>query len=179
MDVHSQKQAFLLQEMSLLSLTAALSTRDKAFPIYASKISDNQKQKFKECLRAYLDTLLDTYNQKKISEEEHIALINDFITTINIQFGELLHEQTFRFGIAQKLLNLHLKYLWSAGFLMRAPPHCPIDNALRDKTGLNYNWVSNNSQTDYLAAIGHLKLLAKPHSLAMWELKTIKRNKTD
>lgn len=171
MDIHSQKQHFLLHELSLLSLTNALSTRDKAFPIYAPKASEVQKQKFKDHIRAQLDDLLAQYNQKKMGESEHIAQIEQFAQDISQQFGEILHEQTFRFGVAQKLLNLHLKYLWSAGFLMREPPHCPIDNILRDKVNLAYHWVSSNSSSDYQAAIAQLKQYAHGSSLAMWELK--------
>ncbi|XXQ68360.1 hypothetical protein ACKLNO_00290 [Neisseriaceae bacterium B1] len=171
MDVHSQKQRFLLHELSLLSLTHALTTRDKAFPIYAPKASDAQKQKFKEQLRLQLDDILLIYNQKKIIEDEHIALIEDFAARISAEFGDVLHQNTFRFGVAQRLLNLHLKYLWAAGFLMREPPHCPIDNTLRDLANVSYNWVSNDAKNDYQAAIYQLKQQAHPMSLAMWELK--------
>lgn len=171
MDIHSQKQNFLLHELSLLSLTNALSTRDKLFPIYAPKANEVQKQKFKEALRTQLDNLLTQYNQKKISEAEHINNIQQFAQDISQQFGHILHEQTFRFGVAQKLLNLHLKYLWSAGFLMREPPHCPIDYFLRDKIDFSYNWVNNNQVSDYEIVIEQLKQYSNGQSLALWELK--------
>lgn len=171
MDIHSQKQRFLLHEISLLSLTNALSTRDKAYPVYAPQISEHHKQQFKHTLRTALDALLPQYNHKKISEDEHIAQIEQLSARLTQQFGTILHEQTFRLGVAQKLLNLQLKYLWATGFLMREPPHCPIDHALREYARLDYHWVSNHSTHDYQRAIAALKRQAHPLSLAMWELK--------
>ncbi len=37
------------------------------------------------------------------------------------------------FGVAQKCINLILKYLWQCGAIPTAPPHCPIDSKVLDK----------------------------------------------
>lgn len=83
-------------------------------------------------------------------------------------------------GVAQKLVNVHLKYLWTAGFCPE-PPHCPIDGIIRDIAGIDYTWTQSDSIEEYKVAIAKLKTLAeeKGFTLAQWELKVFRRREDE
>ena len=55
--------------------------------------------------------------------------------------SDVLGQLSYKYGIAQKFINLSLKYHWCLD-LIQEPPHCPIDSTIINKTkyrgNLNY-----------------------------------------
>ena len=52
------------------------------------------------------------------------------------EFGEgILRQPGYKIGVAQRLLNLQLKYLWCIG-IAGEPPNCPVDRVMINKTYL-------------------------------------------
>lgn len=93
---------------------------------------------------------------------------------LSTELKSFLFNGRFRIGIAQKLVNLHLKYLWVADVISE-PPHCPLDGIVRDLAGINYNWTRNDSISEYKDAITSLRKIATPRSLSAWELSEFRR----
>lgn len=170
------KKRFLSYELGLLTLKAALSTRDDQFPIYNKDTKVFQRTKAKRVLRDYLAAIESKYSQNEVSEGEHTNFIAEAASDLSRKLTRYLHHGRFRIGVAQKLINVHLKYLWTAGFCPE-PPHCPIDGIIRDFFGIAYNWISSDSIDEYLQAIAALKRIAgaKGRSLAQWELESFRR----
>ena len=115
----------------------------------------------------------------------HVIALRDAVTD---EHGGSLADGNMRFGFAQKLLNMYLKYMWCAGE-MPTPPHCPFDRriifgalpnhqdefwgALGQMGEITWNWTQSDSVEDYLvwlAAADEMKKHGKYNSLAEWEL---------
>ena len=102
---------------------------------------------------------------------DYIAALADRVSAAHVG---VLYSSRFRFGIAQKLVNLYLKYLWASG-LVEEPPHCPLDGIVRDLPDLNYDWTASDARQEYEGAIARLTTHASPRSLAVWELQEFAR----
>jgi len=107
-------------------------------------------------------TLLDRYKDGKVNDENHIHNINAIIAC-SADFSELFQKGKINFGIAQKMLNLYLKYQWSLGNIP-APPHFPVDRIIQEKlnkearqAGINAisiePWTQYPDEKHYLAVI--------------------------
>jgi len=168
---------FLRRELQLLSLGAALSTRAKQYPVYDRSKSYYQRASAQAAVRQQLVMVERVYG-RTVKEIEHIKLIERVAKSLSATHGADFHGSRFRFGVAQKLVNVHLKYLWSAG-LIPEPPHCPIDGIIRDAAKLAYDWVSSDSIDDYRLAIAQLRAMAAKSgvSLAAWELSKFGRRR--
>lgn len=170
----NNKKRFLCNELGLLSLKAALSTRDGDAPVYAKGIKYHQRKKEKKVLRGVIDKLEQKYLKGGVTEEEHVKFIQNTADEVSKEIGNKLHNSRFRVGIAQKLINLHLKYLWATGYI-EEPPHCPIDGIIRDKAKIIYDWTTSDSIDEYKSAIKELRKVAGTRSLAVWELEEFRR----
>jgi hypothetical protein len=61
-----------------------------------------------------------------------------------------LGELGYKYGVAQKLLNLFLKYLWCLGTIAE-PPHCPVDRIIIGKTCYkDKNWTEIVQRSEQL-----------------------------
>lgn len=170
----NNKKRFLCYELGLLSLKAALSTRDGDAPVYAKEIKSHQRKKEKKVLRGVLEKLEQKYLKGDVTEEDHVKLIMDTTDEISKELGSKLHNSRFRVGVAQKLINLHLKYLWATGYI-EEPPHCPIDGIIRDQAKINYDWTTSDSIDEYKSAIKELRKVTGELSLSVWELVEFRR----
>jgi hypothetical protein len=87
--------------------------------------------------------------------------------------GGVLGEDGYRYGGAQKLLNLMLKYLWCTDLIWR-PPHCPVDRIVIDRTKYRgkVNWTQIREESEYRKVIEAIKELANAEGLSAseWEL---------
>lgn len=83
----------------------------------------------------------------------------------------ILKNGTYKYGVAQKLLNLALKYYWCLGYIPE-PPHCPVDRIIIDKTQLKgkVNWTEIEDEHEYRQVIEAVRKIAGTESLARWEL---------
>ncbi|UZK03407.1 hypothetical protein [Venatoribacter cucullus] len=174
MENESDKKRFMCYELGLLSLKAALSTRDGDAPVYAKGIKFHQRTKEKKVLRGVLERLEKMYAKGGVTEAQHFDFIKNTADDVSRELGSKLHNGRFRIGISQKLINLHLKYLWAAGYV-EEPPHCPIDGIIRDKAKITYDWTTNDSIDDYKHAVEELKKVARERSLSIWELEEFRR----
>ena len=171
-----EKRRFLFYELGLLSFKAALSTRDSQYPVYDSGTKVWQRARAKSVLREWLIKVEEKYSIGSVTDLEHVSFIAEVAEGVTNELTVYLHKGRFRVGVAQKLVNVHLKYLWTAGFCPE-PPHCPIDGIIRDAAGISYLWTRSDSIEDYQKAIQELKLIsgAKSLTLAQWELQTFRR----
>jgi len=173
--IKDNKRRFITNELSLLTLKATLATRNSKWPVYKKTISEYQRQVPKNSFRNVLHEIEVKYS-KMPSMDEHISFISRTSEKLSLEIGLYLHEGKLRIGVAQKLINLHLKYLWCAGFIDE-PHHCPIDGIIRDIANLDYDWISNDNIDDYKKAISKLQTIGKKEniSLAGWELVNFRR----
>lgn len=144
--------------------------------MYARHATRTQRAEVQEAIRAVLSQIESRYAPPAAPGDEyaHIEFIAEISNRLSNAHGPALHGERFRIGIAQKLVNLHLKYLWSAG-LVTQPPHCPLDGIVRDMARLNYNWTSSDSIDEYVNAIAALRIVAGARQIAVWELEEFRR----
>jgi hypothetical protein len=163
--------AFLEYEFTTSSLLAALATRRETHPTYAADATVGNKEKFKLWLRNYLLQVGKTYQVRNLSEAEHLSEIRRLVTDARRTHRLALHNGKFRFGVAQKVLNLYLKYLWSAG-LVETVHHCPLDGIISREAKLGYEWNTSDSETEYVQAISRLRSHVGTEQLQEWEART-------
>lgn len=90
----------------------------------------------------------------------------------------MLAEQTYRLGIAQRIVNLYLKLLWSAG-LIAPPHHCPFDGMVKRRIvrfaedGWLESWNEFKTMRDYEEYVSAARLAASSEglSIAEWDMK--------
>jgi len=182
--IDEKKERFLINEITTLSIDGSFRTRNNDAPVYIKNCKDIEKEEFKKYTRKYLLQLYTDHKNSTISEDKLIEIITHFKDEATIRFSKILHKDTFRFGISQKMINLFFKYLWCLS-LINEPPHCPFDNIIMQKlfengiTGLN-NWTILNSKEDYLKYVDGTKIIAgkKSMTIASWELLNWNPNNT-
>ena len=150
--------------------------------VYADAKSDNDpnRKKLQTRLAALLRDLKAQYKNTVVSDQEHIENIERIADVLTEEFEKcgILNKNRFRIGIAQKVLNLYLKYLWCAGEI-KTPPHCPFDYGiiarlpLSDKQKQDLQWTKLDKIEDYQALVdaARTKIATTQHaSLSDWEL---------
>src|SRR4030067_490794 len=100
--ITNNKQRFLSYELGLLTLKAALSTRDNKYPIYDKGIKTYQRSKAKKVLRELLAKIETKYSESNISEVEHVAFIAEVAADLSSKLSRYLYKGSFRVGVAQK-----------------------------------------------------------------------------
>jgi len=169
------QKRFISYELRLLTINAALSTRDKNYPIYKASVKTHQRTEPKKAIRKVLCELEEKYKKNPLPGI-HIEYITETADGLTKNIGKYLHKDRFRIGIAQKLINLHLKCLWCSG-VIQEPPHCPIDGIIRDIAKLKFDWIISDDIEEYKTAIESLTQIAKRknETLAQWELREFRR----
>ena len=87
----------------------------------------------------------------------------------------LLRGRRFRIGIAQKALDLYLKYRWCIGLSAEPPLHCPFDALMLKQVPRwrTKSWTKLDSIDDYRDLVTAAREAAEAQgysSLAVWEL---------
>ena len=136
---------------------------------------ENKKKEFKSRLREIVAEITTQYVNGNIDDEQHIENIRKIIKD---SVSDILNDGKLKFGVAQKLLNLHLKYEWCRDKIPE-PPHCPVDRVVLteyDKMHVS-SWTKMDSEEEYRTHINHLrtKFHTPVRSLAMWELEMFSR----
>lgn len=132
-----------------------------------------RRKQLRTKLAALLRRLATQY-VNPVASDRHNQNIAKIANDLTAEFGnqDLLLNNRFRIGIAQKALNLYLKYLWCLGRIP-TPPHCPFDNGIIRKLNLNLNWTELDSIDDYRTIVNAAreKIQQTGHgSLSDWEL---------
>lgn len=124
--LNSEKEKFILNEILTLTINGALSTRKGKFRIYLDEVKAGNRRRVElnNYLRKNLLKVGQDYINEKVDGDVHLEKIIKFKDRITSEFSNILHNREFRIGIAQKLINLFLKYLWICGKIKEAPPHC-------------------------------------------------------
>lgn len=174
--VSEAQSEFLLGEINFLTVQAALSTRST--PIYAEGVIGPDRAPFRKKLKEELDRLAAQYKRGRVSDGRHFDNIEGLAHGLSsADVGELLHENKFRVGIAQKALNLNLKYRWCLGVNLVEPPHCPFDSIvigkLDDCDGINFTEFDDIET--YKRLVKQARIKAGDLSLAEWELRLFNR----
>jgi len=179
------KTEFLLYEFAQYSIQAGLATRNAENAIYLSDVgnaSTSGRSALRNSIRNRLMLLGTKYESQKVSEAEHIAHIHTFVNETSTSFRSILKDGNFRFGIAQKILNLFLKYLWSSRVISETV-HCPIDRIIKERLiSLDSNirlvdWTSMTREEEYLEYIRAIEIHSRAEGITIgeWELKNWKR----
>ena len=152
-------------------MLAALATRRKTHPTYAAGATDRDKEEMKQWLRNYLVQLGKRNQLRSLSETEHLKELRTLVSEASKIHGSALHQGKFRFGVAQKLVNLYLKYLWAVG-AVRIVHHCPLDGIINAEAELGYEWNTSDSEDEYVKAIFRLRSHVGAEQLQDWEIRT-------
>jgi hypothetical protein len=160
-------RGFLLHEFATLAINGAF----QHVAIYAAGVLEADRAELREHLRDHLDKISVDYVQA-VHESSHVKNIARVVNSLTRRHAGILKDHRFRWGPAQKALNLYLKYLWCDG-LIQTPPHCPIDSivlrAARVKAPVA--WSQIRDESEYTHLIKQIKLAAGNEPLAEWELR--------
>jgi len=171
------KLEFLEDQLLANSIHAALQRAN----VYADPkaYTDQNRTTLRGKLAELLRDLAKQY-RTAVTEDKHKENVGKIADDLTTAFGDknLLRHDRFRIGIAQKALNLYLKYLWCLNKI-GTPPHCPFDFRIIAKLPLTdqqrkcLQWTELDSLKDYqtLVDAGMKKIKETVHtSLAEWEL---------
>lgn len=166
-NIEKLKKEFLENEIAVSSIFAAFG-RAK---IYSLSADTSKKEEFKKFIRGRLKEYGDAY-RGRILGKEHIDNIETLTDEISNRYSGILSGGRFRIGIAQKLLNLYLKYLWVLGWI-RTPPHCPFDSRIISMLGIKLKCVSWTKCDDVDCYKSWVDAAKKKSggSIAKWELE--------
>lgn len=143
---------------------------------YRNGAGGTDRSQFRKKIIDYCETELLPEYRSTVTESRHrtnIASLCRYAVAINEQSGVVEH---YNIGIAQKLLNLQLKYLWTSGLIVR-PTHCPVDRIVLSKTSLrgSCNWTEMETLETYDTVIAAIKEVAGDQHIADWELINFNR----
>ncbi|SRR5258708_8963443 len=163
----------LFMSNAVLSLAVGNAHRVRnGMPIYSARSSKEERNRFSIDLWQKLDDLNSAYNFG-VSEPEHLENIENLSDDLSIMHNAALHDGRYRIGVAQRALNLSLKYWWCMDRIP-CPPHCPFDRKiiieLRCRGYLGPDWTELDSIEDYYDLVCFAKNEANGEELAIWEL---------
>lgn len=144
MNVEVIKKQFILDQIWILTVQASFQ-RASVYKGYKNK------EARKLALRAQIEEIAKQY-VNPVSEEVHIQNIWRLCCIDELGLN-------INFGVAQKLLNLYLKYLWTLGYITPIPPHFPVDRMIQEALkykGL-FNWTGLVCECNYKLLIKFAK----------------------
>lgn len=161
------RNRFLRNEFLTLSLFGALQRSNT----YQKNTPDKTRNDLRKALRKKLNELATRY-EVLVTEEEHISNIDELARELSSGFSHCLKGGRFRIGIAQKALNLYLKYLWCID-VIPVPPHCPFDSiVIQHLPGCDdISWTNLDEVEAYKRLVAVAKQQAGGKSLSEWELE--------
>jgi hypothetical protein len=175
-----KKIKYLERELWILAWNASV----QHAALYKNGAWQNQREqidKFRSKVIDHIkDNIIPQYTEV-VEESRHcmnIRALIDYATQVDTG---VLGKNGYKYGVAQKLLNLALKYYWCLG-LIKEPPHCPVDKIVIDKTSFRgkVNWTQIVAEREYLNIISAIRSLAEKDnfSIAQWELNNYERRQS-
>lgn len=154
------------------SYNSAVRTRNQEGKIFESANSE-KRTKFQDDCYKLLHQYAQSFKTDPWTFEDHYKKIEEFRNEVTDQGNGILKNNTFRYGIAQKMLNLYFKYLWCSGDLKTEPLHCPIDGIVKEILGNStlVNWTSMVEMEEYKKYIDLIREKDKSRSPSQWELE--------
>lgn len=167
--VESRQEDFMRDNIQMLSWNASVQRAH----LYNPGVSESDRVRMKEDMFRLLETDIVSSYRVACTESAHLENIGRLVQKGSGFGSSILVGGQYRYGVAQKLLNLYLKYLWCMGRVVE-PPHCPVDRIILAKTTLRdrLNWTKITTREQYMSAINALRQVAtaQGQSLAVWEL---------
>jgi hypothetical protein len=162
----TEQGRFILRELFTLTLAGTAQRSG----LYKKETAEQARKPFQKALRKLLEEMVGEY-AKDVSEERHVENIKRLADKLSAKHADILAEGGMRIGLAQKALNLYLKYLWCLGEIPE-PPHCPLDAIVLGKVkGFEtVRWTRMKTIEEYCDVIVKVKVAAAGRSLAQWEL---------
>jgi hypothetical protein len=166
--VEQSKDQFVKREIAYLTILASF----QHAKIYAEHASPAERADVRNSLCNELELLADDYVRGPVSDENHVQHIVAFADKMTKRHVRVLHESRFRVGIAQKAVNLYLKYCWCFGRTLNPPPHCPFDRTIiQSLPGCeDINFTQFDDVETYRRLATAAKAEAGSQSMAEWEL---------
>lgn len=170
--MESQEKRAFLQREAFGSVMVAVSQRSG---LYLPEVGEPKRRQVQEDLRLRLEALAAGY-EHDVPESVHESHIDDIATGLSRSHGHWFTEGQFRWGLAQKAVNLYLKHLWCLGWI-GMPPHCPIDNLVMAQVSpeQRQRWMRIDNREIYRSIVEALRTEAKGVPLALWELHLVNR----
>jgi hypothetical protein len=170
----SSKKRFLKDEFWVLSWNASVQRAG----LYKQNSTKENRDTFRREIIAYIKKeLLDKY-KTKVTHKTHCKNIEKLSKEGSKLGRKVLVRKKYKIGVAQKLLNLQLKYLWCADEIAE-PPHCPVDRVIINKTDSKGTaWTKIEIIEEYKKVIKSIEKEMKESgisSLSEWELINFQR----
>lgn len=173
----ARKKQYIASELWILAWGASVQ-HASLYKNGAWKNSREEINAFKNKVVKYLSDEIIPQYKERIDESRHCDNIQSLIDYANEVDTGVLGKNGYKYGVAQKLLNLVLKYYWCLDET-EEPPHCPVDKIVIDKTNFRgrVNWTQILTKEEYLEIIASVKELADEEncSIAHWELNNYER----
>ena len=167
-----RKAKFLLQEFWVMTFQGSFQRN----PVYSGK---NGRSNMKSFVKDFVESNIRLhYSTSPAGSDSHCAIIEELSNTVSKRFAHILRNGRLTIGTAQKLLNLHLKYRWCAGWIPE-PPHCPVDRIILSAVRMNPlpSWSQIDTIEDYRKCIDVVSQAAENTSIAQWELQQFQRRR--
>ena len=163
---HNQVK-FLINEFLTWSIFGALGR----LKTYSDIATDKEKNSFRDSLKKRLAEVAREYTSP-VTETKHLSNISNLADEMTSNFSGCLRNKRFRIGIAQKALNLYLKYLWCFS-IIPLPPHCPFDSKVLGHLPecADLDWTSIDIISDYMRLVTAARRQANGRPLSEWELE--------
>jgi len=172
-----RKTEYLTRELWILAWNASVQ-HAALYKNGAWQSQRNEIDVFRSKIISHVKTKILPQYSTMVGEQQHCENIKDLIDYANKIDAGLLGENGYKYGIAQKVLNLSLKYYWCLE-LIQEPPHCPVDKIVIDKTIYRgkVNWTQMLTEEEYLKVISAIRAIAERErsSIAQWELNNYER----
>lgn len=170
----NDQSKFLKSEFWILSWSGSVQRALR----YRKGVADSDRSRFRKQIIEFCEKRILPEYCTTVSESRHTENIRSLCTHADMLSQASSTVERYNVGIAQKLLNLQLKYLWASGFVAR-PPHCPVDRIILSKTALpeknKFNWTQIDTIERYDVAIAAIKEAAGGQHIADWELCNFNR----
>jgi hypothetical protein len=166
--IDSARQQFVLSNIAYLTRLASFQRAG----IYSESASWADRRAVGDSLCDELVRLAGAYRERPWGDEEHVATIVGLAGAMSEWHGAALANGRFRIGIAQKALNLYLKYWWCFGLMDTPPPHCPFDRTVIQRLPgcSDIVWTKFDSKDEYRRLVDAARVAAGERSIAEWEL---------
>ncbi|MCI0561970.1 MAG: hypothetical protein MN733_26075 [Nitrososphaera sp.] len=155
----TKEQEFIVNEIWILAWNASV----QRAKLYKKGLSseDRKASDFRASVIAYIESDIFKSYKNGCDEEQHYKNIESLITKANTLGNGVLGSDGYKYGVAQKLLNLAVKYMWCLGHI-KEPPHCPVDRIVINKTKHKdkINWTEIKKRKPYEDVIKEIKALA-------------------
>jgi hypothetical protein len=173
------KEDFINKEIWMLTFGASF---QRAYA-YVEDASEDIKVIFKSNTTVVVENMLAQYIADKVTDMQHINNIKA-LSDSSKQYSVIFKGGQINFGIAQKMLNLYLKYQWCLGKI-KEPPHFPVDRIIQQKLNEQAKlkglpklellpWTQFKDEIHYIKVINHARAL-KITTPAKLELKLFQR----